>query len=147
MLVSTEMPLLTNSPSCGWGSLGSYHATNLTLSWRLPLALACVGPLAMLVGLLFIPGRLETWDNLVDVLTGDAESPRYLIWRGRRDEAWTILKRLHHDPANPSDADAAAEFSQIVRQVDIDKEEKPTFWKMFRKPSWRRRSISVLFLL
>ncbi|KEF58321.1 uncharacterized protein A1O9_06247 [Exophiala aquamarina CBS 119918] len=115
---------------CSWGSLGCYHAENLTVSWRLPLALACVGPIALYIGLLFVP-----------------ESPRYLIWKGKKDEAWAILKRLHHDPSNPSEADASAEFTQILRQVEMDKEENPTFWKMFKVPSWRRRSISVLFLL
>ena len=76
-----------------------------------------------------------------------AESPRYLVWKDRREEAWIIMKKLHHDPANSSDDDARAEFTQIVRQVDIDKEENPTFYKMFKKPTWRRRSLLVLFLL
>jgi hypothetical protein len=81
------------------------------------------------------------------VLIECKESPRYLVWQNRRDEAWNILKRLHHDPLNPSEADAGAEFTQILRQVEMDKEENPTFWKMFKKPSWRRRSMSVFFLL
>jgi hypothetical protein len=42
--------------SCAWVSVGAYHATNITLQWRLPLALACFGPLALLIGLPFIPG-------------------------------------------------------------------------------------------
>jgi len=69
------------------------------------------------------------------------------VWKGQREQAWMILKRLHHDPRNASEADAEAEFTQIVRQVEVDKEEKPTFYKMFTKPSWRRRSILVFFLL
>ena len=82
-----------------------------------------------------------------NVLIKYTESPRYLIWKGRKEEAWDILKRLHHDPSNPSEADAGAEFTQILRQVEMDREENPTFWKMFEVPSWRRRSISVLLLL
>jgi hypothetical protein len=45
--------------SCAWISVGTYYATNLTLQWRLPLALACVGPLALLAGLSYIPGMLQ----------------------------------------------------------------------------------------
>lgn len=75
------------------------------------------------------------------------ESPRYLVWQGKREQAWDILKRLHHDSSNPSEADAGAEFMQIVRQFELDQEDTVTFLKMFQKPSWRRRSISVLFLL
>lgn len=59
-------------------------------------------------------------------MTACLESPRYLIWQGRREEAWNILKRLHHNPSNPSDADAGAEFTQIVRQVELDKEDNVT---------------------
>ena len=42
--------------SCPFISIGTFHASNQELAWRLPLALACVGPLALLVGLPFIPG-------------------------------------------------------------------------------------------
>ncbi|OQU95925.1 hypothetical protein CLAIMM_02080 [Cladophialophora immunda] len=115
---------------CSWGSLGCYHAKNLTLSWRLPLALACVGPIGLLVGVCFVP-----------------ESPRYLIWRGKTEQAWDVLKRLHHDPSSPSEADAKAEYTQILRQVEMDKDENPSYWKMLRKPSWRRRSLSAFLLL
>ncbi len=48
---------LADLGSCGWISVGCYHATNLTLSWRLPLALACVPPLLLFIGLFLIPGR------------------------------------------------------------------------------------------
>ena len=41
----------------GWGAIGCYHATNLDLSWRLPLALSCVPPLALLIGIFFVPGK------------------------------------------------------------------------------------------
>lgn len=41
---------------CAWISVGCYFATNSTVQWRMPLALACIGPLALLIGLPFIPG-------------------------------------------------------------------------------------------
>ncbi|KIX92910.1 uncharacterized protein Z520_11386 [Fonsecaea multimorphosa CBS 102226] len=120
---------------CGYivnsfASIGCYHSTNLSLSWRLPLACACIGPLGLLAGLFFIP-----------------ESPRYLVWRGKQEKAYDILKLLHHDPKAPSEADAQAEFTQIIRQVELDKEDQATLVVMFQKPSWRRRSISVMILL
>ena len=57
------------------------------------------------------------------------------MWKGRREEAWTIIKKLHHDPLNLSEADASTEFTQIVRQVDADNEENPTFYQIFKKPT------------
>ena len=103
----------------------------------------------VLVGVMFIPGtflrRKHWWTQCTkERLT---ESPRFLVWKGQRELAWNILKRLHHDPRNASDTDAEAEFTQIVRQVEVDKEDEPTFYKIFKKPTWRRRAILVFFLL
>ncbi|PMD47956.1 general substrate transporter [Hyaloscypha variabilis F] len=114
---------------CPFISIGTFHASNQELAWRLPLALACVGPLALLVGLPFIP-----------------ESPRYLAWIGQNAEAWAVIQRIHNDPSDPSNSFAHAEFTQIVRQVEHDKEQKAGYIQMFLKPSWRRRSLLVMFL-
>ncbi|KIW79482.1 hypothetical protein Z517_06094 [Fonsecaea pedrosoi CBS 271.37] len=107
----------------GWISVGCYHAKNETVQWRLPLALSTVGPLLLLIGCIFIP-----------------ESPRYLCWVGRNEEALTILKRLHADPRDPEDSSAKAEYIQIARQVEHDKEMNTGYIGMLKKPSWRRRS-------
>ncbi|KIX02609.1 uncharacterized protein Z518_08551 [Rhinocladiella mackenziei CBS 650.93] len=114
---------------CAWISIGTYYATNLTVQWRVPLALACIGPLALLIGLPFIP-----------------ESPRYLTLKGRTHEAWDVLQRIHHDPNDPEDSAAHAEYTQIVRQVEFDKEQEAGYLQMFKKPSWRRRSLLALFI-
>lgn len=45
---------------CSWISIGTYYASNLTVQWRVPLAMACVGPLALLIGLPFIPGAYSS---------------------------------------------------------------------------------------
>ncbi|KAF4168584.1 hypothetical protein CNMCM6936_001898 [Aspergillus lentulus] len=90
---------------CAWISVGTYYSVNETLRWRMPLALACVGPLAMIIGLPFIP-----------------ESPRYLALAGRNDEAWEVVRTLHRDPTDFEDEAARAEFTQIIRQTDYDKE-------------------------
>jgi hypothetical protein len=69
------------------------------------------------------------------------------VWREQREEAWNIIRKLHSDPSDHSEAGARAEFTQIVRQVEADKEENATFYKMFKVPSLRRRSLLVVFLL
>ncbi|KAH0847282.1 hypothetical protein AYO21_07328 [Fonsecaea monophora] len=113
-----------------WVSVATYYAENATLQWRLPLALACVGPLGLLVGIYFVP-----------------ESPRYLCWRGRHEEALQVIQRLHRDPDDPTDSSAQAEFIQIRAQVEKDKEQKSGYVRMFTKPSWRKRSLLVLFIM
>ncbi|GFF77997.1 probable metabolite transport protein CsbC [Aspergillus lentulus] len=115
---------------CAWISVGTYYSVNETLRWRMPLALACVGPLAMIIGLPFIP-----------------ESPRYLALAGRNDEAWEVVHTLHRDPTDFEDEAARAEFTQIIRQTDYDKELGYGYMKMFTRPSWRRRSLLAMFLM
>jgi hypothetical protein len=89
-----------------------------------------LGPVVSLCGVYWIP-----------------ESPRWLAWAGRKDEAWEVLRKLHFDKNDPEEEALHAEFQQIVLQVDHDKEENVTFLKMFQKPSWRRRTLIAFFLL
>jgi len=76
-----------------------------------------------------------------------AESPRYLVWCGKREEAWEVLRLLHRDASDPSDSLPRAELTQIVRQVEYEKELGAGFIQMFTIPSWRRRTLLVMFLL
>ncbi len=82
----------------------------------------------------------------VDSFNGVTESPRYLVWREKREQAWDIIRKLHHDPSDPTEEAARAEFTQIVRQVEFDKEANVSFYQMFKKPSWRRRSLAAMFV-
>ncbi|KAH8698760.1 general substrate transporter [Talaromyces proteolyticus] len=125
----TAMSLAFGYVVCAWISVGTYSSTNLTLQWRLPLSLACVGPLGLLICLPFVP-----------------ESPRWLSWTGQDDEAWKVISRLHHDPNDPTDAAARAELFQIKAQVEMDKLEKPGYRQILSKPSWRHRAILVFFI-
>lgn len=103
----------------------------------------------VLIGVMFIPGTFLCLIHRRYQCTKErpAESPRFLIWKGQRELAWNVLKKLHHNPQSASDAEAEAEFTQIQRQVEVDKEDEPTFYKIFKKPTWRRRAILVIFLL
>jgi hypothetical protein len=54
---------------------------------------------------------------------------------------------MHFDPADPTESAARAELTQIVRQVEHDKEEDTGFLQLFIRPTWRRRTFSVIFLM
>lgn len=96
----------------------------------MPLGLSCLSPFLVLSGIYWLP-----------------ESPRWLSWSGRNEEAWKVLKRLHHDPSDPSESAAQAEFIQITRQVEFDREQKSGYWDMLvKKPSWRRRCLLAMFI-
>jgi hypothetical protein len=131
--------------SCAWISIGTYYAKSFNVQVRVPLALAMVGPLALLIGLPFIPGRPPSTLSLIR-LTSPSESPRYLCLKNRSSEAWEVLRRIHHDPDDSADSAAHAEFVQITRQVDFDKEQKAGYIEMFKKPSWRKRALLTIFI-
>lgn len=85
-------------------------------------------------------GRTDREDLIV-------ESPRYLCWVEKNDEALKVLERLHNYKKDPVNSAAHAEFLQIKAQVVIDKEQKSSYVRMFTKPSWRRRSLLVIFIM
>jgi hypothetical protein len=70
-----------------------------------------------------------------------------LALAGKKDEAWEVVRTIHRDPADPEDDGARAEYTQIVRQTDYDKELGYGYVKMFTRPSWRRRTLLAMFLM
>jgi hypothetical protein len=80
-------------------------------------------------------------------LTSSTETPRYLCWINKSDEALQVIKRLHHDASDPDGLAAHAEFLQIKYCVEHDRELKSGYKEMFTQPSWRRRSILVMAIM
>jgi hypothetical protein len=76
-----------------------------------------------------------------------SETPRYLVWVDRHDEAWDVIQKIHNDPTDPSNAAAHAEFVQITQQVAFDKQLNTGYVQMFVNPSWRKRSLLAMFIM
>lgn len=49
--------VLLTVTSVSFISVAVYYVKNETLAWRLPLALSTIGPLALLIGIWFVPGK------------------------------------------------------------------------------------------
>ncbi|KAH8897313.1 general substrate transporter [Thozetella sp. PMI_491] len=96
-----------------------------TSQWRGPLAVQAI-PISLLVVItFFLP-----------------ESPRWLVSKGKEDEARRILFRLHGASANNTFIEG--EFLEIKDQLQAEREAfQPTWMEIARKPSWRRRVILV----
>ncbi|OAL30531.1 hypothetical protein AYO20_08750 [Fonsecaea nubica] len=105
-----------------WVGYGTYFASNEMFAWRFPLSLSCLFPLILLIGSPWIP-----------------ESPRWLIWKDRLEEAWKITEQLHFDPNDPSQRQAKEEFYQMRMQIQYDRAADLSLSYMFKKPSLRRR--------
>ncbi len=74
------------------------------------------------------------------------ESPRYLVYVGRHDEALGVLKKMHgSEKTNDGHDDTfyLREFHQIKAQIQLDKEERLGLAAIWRKPSYRKRFLLV----
>lgn len=97
---------------------------NPAAQWRGPLGLALVFPVWMLIVIAIVP-----------------ESPRYLLMKGRVEEARAIVMKLHHVNDDPDQEYARGEFYQMQKQVEFDKTLNPSWKEMFTRPSYRKRVI------
>lgn len=105
-----------------WLGYAFYHLppTN-NGAWRAPLAFQCLPVFLLLLGLKWMP-----------------ESPRWLILRDRQEEAEQTLRKLH------TAEEASVEFAQIQSSIQHDRTLEHSWWSMFAKPSYRKRSLLAI---
>jgi MFS family permease len=115
----------------GWLGYACYFATdvNASFAWRFPLCMQCLAPLVLLITSIWIP-----------------RSPRWLLQKGRMEEAWSVIKLLRKTPGDPDDLAAKEELYQIKMQIALDaaklKAINCTPWTaVIKKKSYRKRMI------
>ncbi|KAF8139226.1 general substrate transporter [Mycena galopus ATCC 62051] len=102
--------------------LAFYFAKDPATQWRGCLGIGLLCPAVMLVITYFIP-----------------ESPRWLLMKGRVEEARSTVLTLHSSKADPEQEFACQEFSQMKTQADLDKTLNPSWSEMVRRASYRKR--------
>ncbi|KAH7077809.1 general substrate transporter [Paraphoma chrysanthemicola] len=114
-----------------WLGFACYYATavNSSFAWRFPLAVQCFSPTILLVASIWMP-----------------RSPRWLLQKGRNEEAWKVLQRLRQSPEDPEDLVAKEEFYQNTEQLAMDRAKLKTLgvtpWTAVLKlKSYRKRMI------
>lgn len=115
--------IITKSPNLS--GLGFYFIKG-NASWR------------VLLGCQLIPGTLMFACSFLM-----PESPRFLAYVGRHDEALAIMKKLHGDAED--DTFYLREYHQIKAQIELDREERLGMKAIWAKPSYRRRFLLVFW--
>ncbi|KAH8692331.1 general substrate transporter [Talaromyces proteolyticus] len=93
-----------------WITYGTFKMTNSSWSWRIPSVLQCSFSLIQAVLSLLAP-----------------ESPRWLIYNGRKQEALDILTKYHGD-GDPSSRLVRFEMAEITATLEMEKIQKLSRW-------------------
>ncbi|KAK9250763.1 general substrate transporter [Lipomyces tetrasporus] len=110
-------------------TLGTLYVYN-TWSWRVPCLLQALFPAIQLVGLIIVP-----------------ESPRWLVSKGRNEEALQVLARYHAN-GDADDSLVQFEFNEICEAIEIEKLlNHGTGWLSFISTKGARRRLAICVLV
>lgn len=114
-----------------WLGYACYFATsrNESFAWRFPLCIQTLPPLVLLITSIWIP-----------------RSPRWLLQKGKIDEAWSVIQALRRSPDDPDDLAAKEELYQTKAQLALDAAKLKAvgygpWMACLKKKSYRKRLI------
>jgi MFS family permease len=116
-----------------WVGLGFYFVNASGAHWRLPLAIQCLPPLFLSLGILFLP-----------------ESPRWLIDQDRVDDAlrsFQAVRDSSKDSRQQSPDPILEEFNLLQGLIQHERQEQHSFLDLFRLPSMRKRCLIGFLIL
>ncbi|RFU25999.1 hypothetical protein B7463_g10334, partial [Scytalidium lignicola] len=109
--------------TASWIGFGFYFVNASGAQWRIPLAIQCLPPLALISGVMFVP-----------------ESPRWLILRDRIDEAYIAYTSTRAEITDTNNADETrSQFNLMHSQILHEKQNAITWKDMFTHPTLRFR--------
>ncbi|KAL6792876.1 general substrate transporter [Trichoderma sp. SZMC 28012] len=116
-----------------WVGLGFFFVNASGAQWRLPLAIQCLPPLFLAIGISFLP-----------------ESPRWLLDQDRPDEALKAFEavRAESDDSMLQDRTAILEEFRMLRSlIQHEKMAKHRFIDLFTSPGMRKRCLIGFLIL
>lgn len=132
-----ERPLIGSLFNASW-HIGAIVAAGVTLgtfsmpnnwAWRIPSVLQICPSLLQIIFIWFLP-----------------DSPRWLIARGRNEEAYAILAKYHAEGDVNSEL-VKAEYAEIEKTLELEKENTNHGWmSLVATPGMRKRIMVASFL-
>ncbi|KIW10105.1 hypothetical protein PV08_11065 [Exophiala spinifera] len=113
-----------------WISFGVSFMTSggstSTFPWRFPIAFQMAPALFLVLGSFWLP-----------------YSPRWLMLKGRSEEALDVLIRLHRTKKDPESTLARREFYQLQKQTELDQHlaANTSRFELFKTPANRKRAL------
>lgn len=98
-------------------------------SWRIPTLVQGLGPIILAIGVWFIP-----------------QSPRWLIKKGRAEEAHQILAKYHAN-GHLDDPLVLLEMREIQGAVDLEEKANTGSWASFLRTIGNRRRFFVIIMI
>lgn len=125
--------MMTGYAVASYVGLGFYYVRGNN-AWRGPMGLSAAWPCIALCAIYWTP-----------------ESPRYLVSRGRNDDAWSILQRTQQDRQNdPTDEHAKRELHLIQQETELEvagrAAKRKAYWLILTRASLRRRAWMTILL-
>ncbi|KAL3479981.1 general substrate transporter [Aspergillus californicus] len=111
-----------------WVTLGTLDIPN-DWSWRLPSLLQAICTVIIVAGVWWMP-----------------ESPRWLIYKDRHEEALAILVKYHAE-GDENDEFVQLEYAEIKAAIALDKEIGHTRWVDFLRSKGNRKRIGLITAL
>jgi sugar porter (SP) family MFS transporter len=113
-----------------WTTFGTFRMKGSSWAWRIPSALMGLPSVLQVFLIWFVP-----------------ESPRWLIGKGRDEEAIRVLAH-YHGKGNAQDPLVVFEYAEIKKAIELDREiESSVGWKtLFATPGNRRRMRIIIAL-
>jgi MFS family permease len=94
--------------------LAFYYVGYGDTQWRAPLGIALIWPVMMILVIWIAP-----------------ESPRWLLMKGRLEEAKAVTFKLHSIKGDPDQEFARGEFYQMSKQAELDRKMEPGWVSIF----------------
>ncbi|KAL9064026.1 MAG: hypothetical protein Q9161_009131 [Pseudevernia consocians] len=127
----------------GFVGFGCYYDSTSSFQWRFPFAVQLIPTLILLSGSWKLP-ESPRWCMSFCLFFQKLADGRAVLMKGRTDEAFQVIQKLHAQPDDPDDTFARKEFYQMTQQFALDEQKKQNlgvihWWDYFKKASYRRR--------